>query len=76
MMKNMSKKQRSSMIVIGLGIIGWGIFASNWWGLVGLLPLVSGLLGFCVLCNFAGKCSLPKQGSEDKPKSGGSCCGH
>jgi hypothetical protein len=87
MMKNISCAERSIRIVIGLGIIGWGIFASNWWGALGLLPIITGLVSFCplykmlgVCCPFfknkegqgSGCCSTPDK--QDKPKSGG-CCG-
>ncbi|HID44233.1 MAG TPA: DUF2892 domain-containing protein [Chromatiaceae bacterium] len=36
-------------IVVGLAIIGWGIYAKNWWGAVGAIPLLTGLMGWCAL---------------------------
>ncbi|WP_456414247.1 YgaP family membrane protein [Thiolapillus sp.] len=34
-------------IVIGLAVIGWGIYAQNWWGALGAIPLFTGLMGWC-----------------------------
>jgi hypothetical protein len=84
-MTNMSKMQRVIMIVIGGVIVGWGFSAQNWWGAIGLLPLVSGFTGFCLMTTLTkGKCCpfTPKKSEQessccsgkDKPKAGG-CCG-
>ncbi|GBC79919.1 MAG: YgaP family membrane protein [Acidobacteriota bacterium] len=34
-------------IVAGLVILGLGLAFKSYWGLVGLLPLITGLVGFC-----------------------------
>lgn len=34
-------------IVAGLAILGLGLAFKSYWGLVGLLPLITGLVGFC-----------------------------
>lgn len=34
-------------IVAGIVILGLGVVFKSYWGLVGLLPLLTGLLGFC-----------------------------
>ncbi|HDK38192.1 MAG TPA: DUF2892 domain-containing protein [Thiolapillus brandeum] len=34
-------------IVIGLALIGWGIYAQNWWGAVGVIPLFTALANWC-----------------------------
>jgi hypothetical protein len=36
-------------VALGLLIIALGIVYKSWWGLVGLLPLATGLLNFCWL---------------------------
>jgi len=33
--------------VVGLAIIAWGIYAQNWWGAIGAIPLLTGLIGWC-----------------------------
>ncbi len=35
-------------IIIGLAIIGAGIMYNNWWGAVGAIPLLTGLMGWCL----------------------------
>jgi hypothetical protein len=34
-------------IVAGLAIIAAGIYFQNWWGVVGVVPLLTGSLGWC-----------------------------
>lgn len=47
---NVGGVDRVFRIVGGLGVIGWGIYAKTWLGLVGLIPLLTGLFRFCPLC--------------------------
>ncbi|WP_456453061.1 YgaP family membrane protein [Hydrogenimonas sp.] len=48
-MCNEGKIDRIVRVVLGLAIIGWGVAAQNWWGAVGLVPLLTGAIGFCPL---------------------------
>lgn len=34
-------------IIAGLAILGAGYYYQSWWGLVGLVPLGTALLGWC-----------------------------
>lgn len=36
-------------IILGLVILGLGFGYGSWWGLVGLIPLLTGLAGRCLL---------------------------
>ncbi len=47
MKKNVGGIDRNLRIVVGLAIIAWGVFAQNWWGAIGLIPLLTGLIGWC-----------------------------
>jgi hypothetical protein len=47
MTKNVGTVDKLIRIVAGLAMIGWGVYAQNWWGAIGLVPLVTGLLGWC-----------------------------
>lgn len=38
---------RAVRILLGAGIIAWGVAAGSWWGAVGLVPLLTGLAGRC-----------------------------
>jgi len=36
-------------IVVGLAVIAWGYATQNWWGAVGLVPLLTATINFCPL---------------------------
>jgi len=38
----------------GVLIMGVGYYYKSWWGLLGLIPLVEGIFGWCVLRHFTG----------------------
>ncbi len=44
---NVGKYERVIRIVAGLVIMAWGVYAKNWWGAVGVVPLLTGLIGWC-----------------------------
>ena len=44
---NVGGVDRILRAVIGLGILGAGAYFHSWWGLVGLVPLLTAILGFC-----------------------------
>ena len=47
MKKNVGGIDKIIRIVAGLAIIGWGVYAQNWWGAVGAVPLLTALIGWC-----------------------------
>ena len=52
MKKNMSNLDRVIRIVVGVAILSLILFLSGgirWIGLLGLIPLVTGIFGFCPL---------------------------
>ncbi len=49
MAQNVGGIDRALRIIVGLVIIGWGLYAQNWWGAIGLIPLGTGLIGWCPL---------------------------
>ncbi len=44
---NIGKKDRVLRIVVGLLILGLGLWIQSWWGLIGAVPLVTGLIRRC-----------------------------
>jgi hypothetical protein len=52
-MKNVGGIDRILRIVIGLAILGWGAYGwsatgtFNLWALIGLVPLFTGVIGWC-----------------------------
>lgn len=54
-----SKKSRILRIVFGviLMVAIWFFFQS-YWALIGLIPIIVGITGFCPACYFLNRCSL------------------
>jgi hypothetical protein len=49
MKKNIGKSDKVIRIVLGLAIIILGIIYQSLWGLIGLIPLLTAVIGFCPL---------------------------
>ena len=54
MQPNVGGIDRVLRIVLGAAIIGWGVYAQNWLGLIGFPLLLSGLVGQCFLYKLIG----------------------
>ena len=52
MKQNMSSLDRIIRIIVGIALLGVLVFVSGgirWIGLIGLIPLLTGIVGFCPL---------------------------
>jgi type IV secretory pathway TrbD component len=47
MEKNVGSADRTIRIVAGLIIIIIGIYFKSWWGVIGVLPIITAALGWC-----------------------------
>ncbi len=48
MEKNEGSLDRAVRVALGLGVLSLTVVGpQTWWGLLGLLPLLTGLVGFC-----------------------------
>lgn len=47
MKSNMGGIDRILRVVVGLGLIGWGIKSGNPWFYIGAIPLVTALVSWC-----------------------------
>ena len=73
MKPNVGTIDRAVRIVVGLGLIGWGIATHHWLGAIGLGPLITGLFRFCpAYCPLG----LNTCGKSDKPGGGCGCGGN
>jgi hypothetical protein len=45
--QNVGGIDRILRILVGLAVIAWGVYAHNWLGAIGLVPLVTGLFSWC-----------------------------
>lgn len=53
-MKNVGSIDRTTRIVIALAIFAAGYYYQSWWGLVGLVPLVTATVSWCPLYTLFG----------------------
>lgn len=49
MMRNVGSVDRGIRVVAGLAIVAAGVYFKSWWGLIGLVPLLTATLGWCPL---------------------------
>lgn len=49
MKKNVGTVDMVIRLVLGVAIGIWGIVAGSWLGLIGIVPIATGLMGFCPL---------------------------
>ncbi len=47
MQLNVGKPERVVRVVVGLAIIGAGVYFQSWWGAIGLIPVFTGIVGWC-----------------------------
>ena len=47
MKPNVGSPDKIARIVLGVVIIALGFYFKSWWGAVGILPLLTGILNFC-----------------------------
>ena len=53
-MENVGSIDRTTRIVIALAIFAAGYYYQSWWGLVGLVPLVTATVSWCPLYTLFG----------------------
>ena len=44
---NIGKVERIIRVIVGIAVIVWGVMEQNWLGAIGLIPLVTALIGWC-----------------------------
>ncbi|WP_182406952.1 DUF2892 domain-containing protein [Psychrobacter sp. GP33] len=51
---NVGSTERTLRIIAGIIIIGIGVYYQSWWGVIGVVPLLTGLFRFCPLYSILG----------------------
>ena len=54
MKKNMGTADRIIRVFIAIIIFGLGWYFNSWWGLLGIVPLITSITGFCGLYRVLG----------------------
>lgn len=47
MNRNVGSADRVVRVILGLAIIGAGVYAKQWWGAIGIVPLFTAAVGWC-----------------------------
>ena len=47
MQLNMGRADRIIRVIIGLGICAIGLYSKSWWGIIGIVPLITAAIGWC-----------------------------
>lgn len=64
MVKNVGLVDRILRVLIGLVLIGWGVYAKNWLGAIGIIPIITAVISFCPLYKIFGISTCPLKKSE------------
>ena len=51
---NIGRTEQIVRIVIGVVIILFGLNFKNWWGLIGLVPIITGVIRYCPISDVLG----------------------
>ena len=51
---NVGRTERMLRVIAGIIIIGVGVYYQSWWGVIGIVPLLTGLFRFCPLYSMLG----------------------
>ncbi len=51
---NIGKSDRVIRLVLGVVIILSGIYLKSWWGIIGIVPVITALLNFCPVWSLLG----------------------
>ena len=51
---NVGSTERMLRVITGIIIIGVGVYYQSWWGVIGVVPLLTGLFRFCPLYSILG----------------------
>lgn len=60
MKTNIGPVDRSLRLVLGFVILGAGLYSKSWFGLIGLLPILTALVRFCPAYTLLGIDTCPK----------------
>lgn len=61
---NESSTDRIVRIILGLTILALGLVLGTWWGLLGAIPLLTGLAGWCPIYRIIGFATAGKPRSR------------
>ena len=51
---NVGRTEQIVRIVIGVIVVLLGLYLRSWWGLIGLVPIITGLIRYCPVSHILG----------------------
>ncbi|MCB2294540.1 DUF2892 domain-containing protein [Clostridium algoriphilum] len=51
---NIGRTEQIVRIVIGVAAVLLGLYYKSWWGVVGIVPIITGLIRYCPLSDVLG----------------------
>jgi hypothetical protein len=60
----MGSADRGLRAIVGLGILAAGYYFRSWWGLIGLIPLLTAFIGVCPAYLPFGLSTLSRKGTS------------
>jgi hypothetical protein len=62
MKANVGTIDRIIRVIVGLAIIGVGVYFQSWWGAIGVVPILTAAIGYCPPYHLLGisTCCTPK----------------
>lgn len=61
---NVGKTEQTVRIILGALIALVGIYYKSWWGAIGLIPIITGIIKYCPISDFLGISTCDKQRRE------------
>jgi hypothetical protein len=66
MKKNVGKVDKIIRIIVGIVILLIGIVAGSWWGIIGILPIITAIIGWCPPYQLLGISTCKVKPSEEE----------
>jgi len=51
---NIGRAEQIVRIVIGFAVVLLGLYYKNWWGIIGIVPIITGLIRYCPISDVLG----------------------
>lgn len=63
MKQNVGRSDKTIRLLLAVAILAAGAYFKSWWGLLAIVPLVTGAMSFCPLYSILGinTCDIPKK---------------
>ncbi len=61
---NVGKTDKTIRYILGVAMMGAGVYFESWWGAVGLIPIVTASINFCPLYALLGLSSCKTEGQR------------